>query len=112
MLSWMALFLSLVLLSSGFHGTVTRGPITPVCKVGTPCTAPAVGAVRVFSRNGAVAARVRTGADGRYAVRLRPGFYTVSTRPVSKIGSIEPRRVHVQTGLFGRLDFRIDTGIR
>ncbi|MEN3342790.1 MAG: hypothetical protein V7644_2194, partial [Actinomycetota bacterium] len=56
----MSALLALVLLTSGLHGVVTRGPTQPVCQVGVPCSKPAVGAVLVFSRNGTVAARVRT----------------------------------------------------
>lgn len=100
-------------LASGLHGIVTRGPITPVCKVGVPCSAPAVGAVLVFSRAGHSAVRVRTGAGGRYSVRLAPGYYTVRVSPVPRIGSgIRPVHVHVARNVNGRLDFSIDTGIR
>jgi hypothetical protein len=108
----MAVLLALALLSSGFHGTVSRGPTTPVCKIGTPCSAPAVGAVLVFSRSGSVVARVRTGAGGRYSVRLPPGFYAVRLSPVQKIGGLKPSQVHVRAGVDAHLDFRIDTGIR
>src|SRR5436190_10375522 len=105
--------LSLALLASGLHGVVTRGPTRPVCQVGVPCSQPAVGAVLVFSRNGVVVTRVHTGAGGRYSVRLRPGYYSVSTAPATKIGSgLRPRQVHGVSGVLGRADFRIDTGIR
>ncbi|MEN3340918.1 MAG: hypothetical protein V7644_322 [Actinomycetota bacterium] len=109
----MSALLALVLATSGLHGVVTRGPTQPVCQVGVPCSKPAVGAVLVFSRNGTVAARVRTGTGGRYAVRLQPGDYTVRTAPTPKIGSgLRPRRVHVLAGVLGRANFLIDTGIR
>jgi hypothetical protein len=94
------------------HGIVMRGPSTPVCRVGMPCNEPAVGAVLVFSRNGRAAARVEVGAGGRYAVRLRPGTYTVRQSPAPKIGfGIRPGTVLVRsTGT--RANFFIDTGIR
>jgi hypothetical protein len=108
----MAALLSLVLALSGLHGVVTRGPITPVCQVGKPCSEPAVGAVLVFSHNGRVAARVRAGAGGRYVVRLQPGFYAVRVSPPQTIGGLKPLQVHVHSGVNGRVDFQIDTGIR
>ena len=98
---------------SGLHGTVSRGPITPVCRVGVPCSAPAVGAVLVFSRRGQAVARVRTGVGGRYSVHLEPGYYTVAISPVPHIGfGLRPTRVHVAAGVDAHLDFSVDTGIR
>jgi hypothetical protein len=98
---------------SGLHGTVSRGPITPVCRVDVPCGAPAVGAVLVFSRRGQAAARVRTGVDGRYSVHLEPGYYTVAISQAPRIGfGLRPTRVHVAPGVDAHLDFSVDTGIR
>jgi hypothetical protein len=109
----MSALLAFVLVASGFHGVVTRGPTTPVCQVGKPCSAPAVGAVLVFSHDGRVAARVRAGNGGRYAVHLEPGFYAVQVAPAPTIGTgLRPHQVRVRAGIFGRLDFVIDTGIR
>jgi hypothetical protein len=108
----MAMVLALLLASSGLHGVVTRGPTTPVCQVGTPCSAPAVGTVLVFSHTGRIAARVRTGGGGRYSVRLAAGFYAVHVSPTQKIGGLKPSQVHVRSGASTRLDFALDTGIR
>ena len=109
----MSVLLALSLVASGLHGIVTRGPIQPVCRIGTPCSAPAVGAVLVFSRGGHEAARVRAGAHGRYSVRLAPGFYAVRLSPAPKVGAgLRPREVHVRAGTLARLDFDVDTGIR
>jgi hypothetical protein len=100
-------------LTSGLHGIVTRGPTTPVCMVGVPCSARAVGAVLVFSRAGHTVLRVRTGAGGRYSVHLAPGYYTVQVSPVPRIGfGIRPAHVLVRRNVDTRLDFSIDTGIR
>ena len=94
------------------HGVVMRGPTTPVCQAGTPCSEPAVGIVLVFSRSGTVVARSRTGTGGRYAIRLRPGIYTVQLSVRPRIGSgLQPQTITVQR-LGGRRDFAIDTGIR
>lgn len=107
----MAVLIAFALALSGLHGVVTRGPTTPVCRVGTPCSEPAVGAVLVFSRGGRDAARVRTGAGGRYSVRLPLGSYAVRVSPLQRIGGLAPRTVRVRTGM-NRVDFQIDTGIR
>ena len=108
-----AALLALALAVSGFHGTVMRGPTKPVCIVGQPCSEPAVGATLLFSSGGHVVARALVGAGGRYAVRIAPGYYVVTTATKVAIGSgVRPRRVHVARGVYGRLDFEIDTGIR
>lgn len=109
----MAVLLVVVALVSGLHGVVTRGPTMPVCKVGIPCTKPAVGAVLVFSRGGRAMARVRTGTGGSYSIRLAAGLYTVRLDPTPRIGfGLRPSTVHVTRGADRRLDFSIDTGIR
>lgn len=98
---------------SGLHGTVMRGPTMPVCKVGVPCSAPAVGARLTFSRGGTRVALVRVGAEGRYRVMLPAGVYTVRLSPQPRIGfGIRPERVRVRAGVVGKLDFSVDTGIR
>jgi hypothetical protein len=90
-----------------------RGPTQPVCQMGQACSAPAVGAVLVFSRDGRVVARARTDADGRYAVRLAPGTHSVREPVAQKIGTgLRPAVVRVVPGRSTRADFFIDTGIR
>jgi hypothetical protein len=94
-------------LKSGLYGTVMRGPITPVCVAEQPCSAPAAGAVLVFTR-GAVIDRVTVASDGSYRLHLPAGMYVVRT------GSkrLEPTLARVFAGRMARLDFSIDTGIR
>ena len=94
-------------LRSGLYGTVMRGPITPVCVEGVPCSAPAAGAVLVFTQ-GAVVARVTVASDGSYRLRLPAGTYAVR----SGKKPLEPTVARVYTGRMARLDFSIDTGIR
>jgi hypothetical protein len=55
---------------------------------------------------------VRTGAGGRYSVRLPAGVYAVQLSPPQKVGGLSPRQVRVPTGTSVRRDFAIDTGIR
>ena len=96
---------------TGLYGKVTKGPLTPVCTDAAPCEGPAAGMPLVFSRNGAVVARTRTGDDGRYRVALKPGRYAVRAGP-ARFNTTDPARASVpQTG-FRRVDFFVDTGIR
>ena len=98
--------------ASGLRGLVLRGPITPVCRVGESCEAPAAHVTLVFSHAGRVVARTRTGADGRYRVTLAPGRYAVRTTRTGFERTVSPARVTVPTGRYARVTFRIDTGIR
>ena len=99
----LAVVLALVLVK----GTVTIGPLTPVCRAGTPCDGPANRVVLTFS-SPSHAVRATTGAGGGYAVRLSPGTYTVTA---SKGMRISPSRLVVGTAP-KRQSFAIDTGIR
>ena len=97
---------------SGLRGVVLRGPITPVCTVGVPCDAPAVGVVLVFSRSGNVVARITTNRNGAYRLALRPGRYGVTTARRTIGSGLTPRSVFVPRGRVARVDFKLDTGIR
>jgi hypothetical protein len=96
-------------LTTGFRGTVTIGPLTPVCSDTTPCSGPAKDVTLSFVRNGTVVRSVVTDGSGRYRVLLRYGPYTVRA---SKGMSIRPSRVWAHQGLVAKLNFAIDTGIR
>ncbi len=95
---------------SGLYGKVTRGPISPVCRVGYPCDEPAKGARFLLQRNGH-ATWVHTTSTGAYRVRLAPGRYFVTTGNYGP-GSIKPSTVRVPAGRYARVNFSIDTGIR
>ena len=96
---------------SGLYGVVRRGPITPVCRAGVSCDAPAAGVVLTFARAGAVKT-TRTAAHGNYRIDLVAGIYAVRTsaKPFGRIP--RPAKVHVRAGHSDRIDFAIDTGIR
>jgi len=107
----MGLILALTLLASGLHGNVTKGPTTPVCRAGQPCSAPAQ--VTLLFRRAGHTFRARSTATGAYRISLAPGIYSVST--LERIGispNIKPHLVHVRRGHDDRLDFSVDTGIR
>jgi hypothetical protein len=98
---------------NGLYGGVRKGPTSPICRVGSPCDAPAQ-VTLIFSKAGKQAARIRsTKTTGSYRIGLAPGYYTVTT--VEKIGidrNIRPRTVHVRRDHWDKLNFFIDTGIR
>ncbi len=99
--------------SSGLHGVVVRGPITPMCVAEEPCTEPANNVTLLFSRNGRIVGRAVTDSAGRYRLRLPAGVYAVRRPPPLGIGKgIEPNHARVFTRRFVRVDFSIDTGIR
>jgi hypothetical protein len=88
-------------------GTVTIGPLTPVCRVGTPCDGPAPRVVLTFT-SPTRTFRATTAVNGTYSVRLAPGTYTVTA---SKGMRISPGQLVVRSGP-RRQSFAIDTGIR
>ena len=96
---------------SGLFGVVMRGPITPVCRTGVPCEAPAAKISLTFRRPGLVKT-TRTDELGRYRIVLPAGVYTVRTsaRPFGRVP--RPANVHVRAGHFDRINFAVDTGIR
>lgn len=97
---------------SGLRGTVTLYPASPVCVEGEPCSKPAAHAILHFRRDGRVAARVETRADGTYRVVLRPGRYRV-VAPKYKLGTgVTPRVVLVPKGRIARIDLEIDSGLQ
>jgi hypothetical protein len=109
----MLAMLAAVVAASGLHGTVVRSPAMPVCRLGVPCSAPAVGVLLKFERRGHVVRRVRTDKHGRYRVKLVPGTYVVRTGAHLGIGrGIRPLKVVVRGGLNRRVNFTLDTGIR
>jgi len=110
-MSDVAVLLAAVAFVSGFQGIVTKGPVVPVCRAGTPCDAP-VQVTLLFHRPGHTY-RTRSGRDGRYRIVLAPGIYTVTT--VGRIGvdrNITLRADHVRRDRVDALDFSLDTRTR
>ena len=95
--------------TSGLAGRVTKGPLTPVCRVGVPCSGPAANVSIVFLRGGRQAGHTTTDHAGKYRLALAPGLYTV--RIAAGMRS-SPTTARVPAGHFGHVDFSIDTGIR
>jgi hypothetical protein len=102
---------ALSLLMGTLHGTVMRGPIAPVCRVGTPCSAPAKHITLYFTRNGTTRSTSTDGL-GRYRLRLTAGVYSVKTNQRPFGVRTQPTRATVREGIDTRVNFHIDTGIR
>ena len=97
---------------SGIKGIVIKSPISPVCREGVPCSAPAAGVTLAFFRGGTRVATATTSGLGTYRVVLRPGTYVVRSPRKLIFGSLTPRTVRVVAGRFSVANFEIDTGIR
>jgi hypothetical protein len=95
----------------GLYGTVMRGPITPVCRVGVSCDAPAKGVILIF-RGAGVLKITQTDEHGGYRIELPAGIYTMrtSSKPFGQIP--RPAKVRVRPGHSDKINFTIDTGIR
>ena len=106
-----ALVSAVALLTGTIHGQVMRTPTTPVCRVGTPCSAPAKHITLYFTRNGSTRTAT-TDVKGRYSIQLPAGLYAVKTnqKPFGRIP--QPKTVRVRSGASTKVDFAIDTGIR
>lgn len=102
---------SAALAVTGLHGAVTRGPTSPVCRIGAPCSAPAARTLLVFRRLGVVV-RVETDARGRYRVALAAGTWAVSLARTGVGATVAPSRVRAVAGTMRMVDLSIDTGIR
>ena len=100
-------------LTTGLTGTVTRGPITPVCMVNVPCDAPFAAHFTVVQGSHTVAA-FQSGASGAFEVRLAPGSYNVVPGSDAPIMSPTSQAKAVTVGPSGLtfVQLNFDTGIR
>ena len=96
-----------VVVAGVLWGSVSIGPITPVCRVGTPCSGPAKRATLTFSRPGRVVT-TKTDSAGRYRLTLAVGTWSVRTNVGMRI---TPMTVVVRAGTH-RENFAVDTGLR
>lgn len=100
-------------LVTGLEGTVTRGPITPVCIVGVPCDAPFAAGFTV--REGPIpvaVAHFTSDSAGHYRVLLVPGSYTVVPDSGAPVFPGQARAVTVGAVGMTQADLAFDTGIR
>ena len=105
---------------SGIRGLALLGPTCPVGNPESPgaddpvpCLTPYSAPLVVTDTEGAVVARINSGADGKFEVTLPPGEYVVTpatgqdTYPVA-----QPVSVTVGPGAFVDIEINYDTGIR
>ena len=62
--------------TTGLTGVVTRGPVTPVCRIDVPCDAP-FSATFSVERSGRRVTQFQSDAAGQFTVVLAPGVYTI-----------------------------------
>jgi hypothetical protein len=96
---------------TGLTGTVTRGPIQPVCIVGVPCDAPFAG--RFFVRRGTLTyASFESDSAGHFEVRLAPGAYLVVPDESAPVMPGQSQEVTVRSMGLTPVELSFDTGIR
>lgn len=93
---------------AGLRGHVTIGPLTPVCRVGTPCTGAAKHVTLSF-RHVFRVWKATTDGSGNYRVALGPGSYVLTA---NRGRSVRPTVVAVVAGRVRVVNLAIDTGIR
>jgi hypothetical protein len=103
---------------SGIRGTVVLGPTCaveqePGANDPVPCLTPYSANLVVLDDEGAVVARVTSGAEGTFQIELQPGEYVVTpatgadTYPIA-----QPVSVTVPPGQYASVEINYDTGIR
>ena len=99
---------------TGLTGVVSRGPVTPVCRVDVPCDAP-FSATFTVQKSGRQVAQFRSDASGQFTVFLPPGDYIVMPAADAPIlsPSAQAKSVSVaDSGTLTTIRLMFDTGIR
>ena len=100
--------------ATGLTGIVTRGPITPVCRVDVPCDAPFSATFNV-ERSGRRVAQFQSDASGQFTVFLGPGGYIIVPNADAPIivPTVQTKSVIVaDRGALTVVRLSFDTGIR
>lgn len=98
--------------TTGITGVVTRGPVTPVCRVDVPCSAPFVATFSVLQGTKVIGS-FRSDSEGRFTVMLYPGTYSVIPTDATLLGpSGQSKTVTVGSPGLTILNLEFDTGIR
>ena len=100
--------------ATGLTGIVTRGPITPVCRIDVPCDAPFTATFNV-ERAGRRVAQFQSDASGQFTVFLAPGGYTIVPNAdapiIAPTAQAKPVTV-ADNGMLTVVRLAFDTGIR
>ena len=99
---------------SGIAGTITEGPVTPVCRSDAPCDRPLVATLIATDERGIEVARATSKADGSYRLGLLPGSYSVIPQlpQPGPFPSVQALQVTVAGDAYLTVDIGYDTGIR
>lgn len=100
---------------TGIQGRAAAGPTCPVQRPGdSSCNdRPVAGAaIAILDASGHEVARVTTDADGRYAVTLPAGPYTVEPQPVQGLMRTPGTVAATVSSGYATVDLAYDTGIR
>ena len=98
--------------TSGIEGYVTKGPVTPVCVQGVPCSAPFVGLFGVYEEDGRAVTQFRTQSDGWFEVRIPPGVYYIQSFTTDNFLSQPSHLITVSNNEKTNVLLEFDTGIR
>ena len=95
-------------------GTVSASPTCPVERADQPCPPrPVQTEVRAVRADGSVAARARSGADGRFRLEVPAGRYRLQADyPSGPGGGCAPVDIVVESRALDHVDIDCDTGIR
>jgi hypothetical protein len=92
---------------------VLYGPTCPVQRPGQTCVRPFQASITIRREPaGTVAALVRSGADGRFAARLRVGRYLLQPHNGKPFPRAQPQVISVSRHHFTSVTIRFDSGIR
>lgn len=98
---------------SGIRGMVWYGPTCPVARPSQTCERPYTALITIKRQPaGSLAARVRSGSDGRFTVRLNPGSYLLQPRNGKPYPRAQSQTVAVHRHRFTSVTIRFDSGIR
>jgi hypothetical protein len=98
---------------SGVRGTITAGPTCPVERADQPCPPNPVSAdVDARDGSGHTVASTQSDADGRYAMSLAPGQYTLVVVTGGSFPRCPDTPITVKPNQVTTADISCDTGIR
>lgn len=98
---------------SGVRGLVLYGPTCPVQRPGQSCVRPYESSITIKRVPvGAVVAHVRSGANGRFNVRLRAGRYLLTPGNGNPFPRARSRTVSVYPHRFTAVTILFNSGIR
>lgn len=99
--------------ASGIRLTVTLGSTCPGPeRPGQVCTKPFEGPFLVLDSNGAEVASLTTDQNGKAAIDLPPGAYTVTLKIEGRFPAGTPTAVTVLSGQYVEVNVELDSGMR